>query len=127
MAKYHRILSGFDDVIMNFESALAEKVDCKLKEKDVLIQTDPIYITWLASLGISMANIANNHSHDCGEEAFWATPEVMGRYGVKAFGYEEEVIRDIRGNRFVFIGIDTLEDNPDLKMITQRITALTSS
>ena len=75
---YHRLFAGFDDVVINLESAVADTGSCPKSGKPTQMSTDPKIFTKLSALGISMANIANNHSHDCGTKLFKESMEKIG-------------------------------------------------
>lgn len=124
---YHRLFAGFDDVVINLESAVADTGSCPKSGKPTQMSTDPKIFTKLSALGISMANIANNHSHDCGTKLFKESMEKIGSWGIIPFWYDTIAFRHIRGNNFAFIGIDTIEDSPDLAKINKTIQSLTAS
>ena len=116
-SKYHRLLSWFDEVVVNLEAGIAEPGSCKKSWKTTQMWMDPDLFPWFRALGITMANIANNHSHDCGNKLFFENKDQFLSGWINPFWYDEIVFRKIRGNTFAFIGIDTIETKPDIEKI----------
>lgn len=127
LTKYHRLFSGYDEVVVNLESGIASDADCPRTSKSTQMWTDPKYLPWLHSFGITMANIANNHSHDCGKDRFDQSSTAFASGGIIDFGYDRVAFREIRGNRFAFIGVDTIERSLDETGTIDRIRSLTAS
>lgn len=125
--KYHRIFSGFDEVIVNFESWLANDANCPRTSKSTQMWTDPKNISWFHDIGVTLASVANNHSHDCWKNIFDASFEKFLSGWVTAFWYENVAYRTIRGNTYVFLGLDFIESRPDIAVESKRIAALTAS
>lgn len=127
ITKYHRLLSGFDEVVVNLEAGITEPGSCKKSWKTTQMWMDPNIFPWFRTLGITMANIANNHSHDCGNKLFLESKDRFLSGWIIPFWYDEIAFRKIRGNSFAFIGIDTIETKPDIEKIQKNIKNLTSS
>lgn len=125
--KYHRIFSGFDEVIVNFESGLASDSECPRTSKSTQMWTDPKYLPWFRDLGITLANIANNHSHDCGKKIFESSFPTFLSGGIMSFWYDRVALRTIRGNTYAFLAIETIESSPDIETESKRIASLTAS
>lgn len=125
--KYHRIFSGFDDVIVNFESGLASDAECPRTSKSTQMWTDPKYLPWFRDLGITLANVANNHSHDCGKKVFESSFSTFLSGGITSFWYDRVALRTIRGDTYAFFAIDTIESRPDIEAESKRIKDLTAS
>lgn len=125
--KYHRLFSGYDDVIVNLESGIASDTDCPRTSKSTQMWTDPKYLPWLHSLGITLANVANNHSYDCGKNIFEKSSLAFSSGGITDFGYSRVAFRDIRGNHFAFIGINTIEQPFNATGTIDQIRTLTAS
>ncbi len=126
-SKYHRLLSWFDEVVVNLEAGIAEPGSCKKSWKTTQMWMDPDLFPWFRALGITMANIANNHSHDCGNKLFFENKDQFLSGWINPFWYDEIAFRKIRGNTFAFIGIDTIETKPDIEKIQKNIENLTAS
>ena len=125
--KYHRVFSGFDDVIVNWESGVDASWSCQKSGKLTQMVTDPSVLGYFHSLGVTLANIANNHSHDCGKKAFASSiPEFLSG-GIVPFWYEHIAFRIIRGNHFAFIGINMIEQKVDFQKVEKTIQSLTAS
>lgn len=127
LTKYHRLLSGFDEVVVNLEAGIADPGSCIKSGKTTQMWMDPSLFFWFHELGITMANTANNHSHDCGNKLFLENKDRFLSGWITPFGYDEIAFRKIRGNTFAFIGIDTIETRPDIEKIQKNIQNLTSS
>lgn len=125
--KYHRLFSGYDDVIVNLESGIASDADCPRTAKSTQMWTDPKYLPWLHGLGITLANVANNHSHDCGKDVFEKSSSAFLSGGITDFGYSHVAFRSIRGDRFAFIGADTIDRPLDVTGTLDQIRSLTAS
>lgn len=119
--KYNKILTGFDDVIVNFESALSREQECIPSRKEVVLSTDPKYITWFHSLWITLANVANNHSHDCGKSAFENSEMLFKSGGIIPFWYDTVHYKTIRGNTYAYLGLDMIESQSDIPKIVDSI------
>lgn len=91
------------------------------------MSTDPAVFPYFHSLGITLANIANNHSHDCGKKLFDESFDRFLSGGITPFGYDTIAFREIRGNQYAFVGIDQIESHPDMEKIKKSIQSLTSS
>lgn len=76
---YHRLLSGFDDVVVSFDSVVATESEC------IQMWTEPSIFLWLHTLGITVANTANSHSHDCGKSAFEKMRNSFSSGGIASF------------------------------------------
>ena len=100
---YHRILTGFDDVIVNWESAIAPNESCEKSLKNTQMFTDPKVLPKFFSLGVTIASVANNHSHDCTKEQFDSIHSYFSAAKIQSFGYEKVLFREIRGAKYAFI------------------------
>ena len=125
--QYHRIFSWVDDVIINFESALSREKNCPDSGKEIQLSTNQKYLPWFRDLGITMVNIANNHSHDCGKKIFEESYDQFASQEISAFWYNYFVMRSIRGNTYVFLWIDTIEAHFDLENTKKQLITFTAS
>lgn len=125
--KYHRVFSWFDDVIVNWESGLVNSWSCEKSGKLTQMMTDSSMIEYFHTLWITLANVANNHSHDCGKKSFESSVSVFLSGGIMPFGYDQITFRTIRGNHFAFIGINMIEEKVNIQDSEKMIRALTES
>ena len=125
--KYHRVFSGFDDVIVNWESGIGNEKTCQKSGKTTQMWTHPNILSLFHTLGITLANIANNHSHDCGNNAFLESKHLFQSWWIDTFWYDDILVRKIRENTFAFIGIDFIEKKPDEEWIKNKIISMTAS
>lgn len=69
MNKYNRIGIGFDYFVANLEATFDTNT-CENKRQGIILRMKKDNLHKLTDIGISMFNLANNHSDDCGEENF---------------------------------------------------------
>jgi poly-gamma-glutamate capsule biosynthesis protein CapA/YwtB (metallophosphatase superfamily) len=66
------------------------------------------YAGFLASAGVTVLNVANNHSAQHGHSAFWATAELCRRSGIAVVGttadFTAAAVIQIGGRRIAFLG-----------------------
>lgn len=118
---YHRILSGFDGVVVNFESTIADTHTCLEDGKKIQIITKEENIKKLADIGINTVNIANNHTRDCGENIFQKMYDLFPKYGIDVVGENHDFIKTIYGKKYAFVSINTIEQKYDIDSSINRI------
>lgn len=89
--------------------------------------TDSSVIPYFHSLGVTLANVANNHSHDCGKKEFESSISGFLSGSIIPFGYEHIAFRNIRGIHFAFLGINLIEEKENLDQVYTTIRTLTAS
>lgn len=99
-------LQSRDFVLANLETPLAR--DCRIYG---YFMSDPGYAKAMARAGISMVNLANNHSFDAGEHGFLQTIDHLKDAGIlyTGAGDNREKARagtfvDVKGTRLGFLG-----------------------
>ena len=55
--------------------------------------------------------MANNHSHDYGEQSFQDTVNTLEENGIKTFGYDDTSVIEVKGVKIGFFGIYELDDH----------------
>lgn len=118
---YHRILSGFDGVVVNFESTIADTHTCIEDGKKIQIITKEENIKKLADIGINTVSIANNHARDCGENIFQKMYDLFPKYGIDVVGENHDFIKTIYGKKYAFVSINTIEQKYDIDSSINRI------
>ena len=61
---YHTKLYGFDFVGVNLETAIHDG-DCPADDRQVSLSSPPASLPILHQIGVTMVDVANNHSKDC--------------------------------------------------------------
>lgn len=92
--------------VINMESVLTDltvRVD-----KEFAFRADPEYVRILTGSSVEAANMANNHSHDYGEQSFTDTKELLEENDITTFGYDQTAIREVNGVKVGFSGINAL-------------------
>ncbi len=103
-------IKGFDVVIANLEGPIVEmrRADCQQKAYNFqFASTTPML---LKSIGITMVNIANNHSYDCYMKGFISTKKYLTNAGIDYVGDGELeksfVVKIIADKKVAFVGMD---------------------
>ncbi|HEC23126.1 MAG TPA: CapA family protein [Chloroflexi bacterium] len=104
-------LRAADLTLGNLESPIAE--DCPPNEVSTLFCADPRAVEGLAWAGFDGLSLANNHSHDRGDEGFEQTVALLEEAGIAAFYDQTVMVVEIRGVRIGVMGfmdVDRLLD-----------------
>lgn len=113
-----------DDLTMvNFEGTLTTH-DARA-EKKFAFKGDPEYASILSGSSVEAANVANNHSHDYGEQGFTDTLSTLEQADIAAFGYDDPVLATVKGIKVGLIGVNEIEKHEgEETQIRQNIKAL---
>lgn len=103
------IFSADDLTIANMEGTLTT-LDAR-EDKQFAFKAPPEYAGILTSGDIEAVNMANNHSHDYGEQSYTDTLTALDSEGIVHFGYEETAVMDIKGIKVGLVGIYELNDH----------------
>lgn len=103
------ILDQDDLSIINMEGTLT--TSDQRQDKLFAFKGEPEYVNILTEGSIEAANLANNHSHDYGEQSFLDTKETLQEAGITTFGYDETALLEIKGIKVGLIGIYELADH----------------
>lgn len=86
--------------------------DCILgTDEQFAFKGDPEFVKILTSSSVEAANMANNHSHDYGEQSFQDTVNTLEENGIKTFGYDDTSVIEVKGVKIGFFGIYELDDH----------------
>lgn len=96
------VLSADDYTVANLETAIIDSGTAV--EKEYRFRGKPEYLNILKQGGVECVTIANNHTHNYGDEGFASTKKYLAQYGIDFFGYETHLARNIKGVKFAFIG-----------------------
>jgi poly-gamma-glutamate synthesis protein (capsule biosynthesis protein) len=103
------ILEADDLSIINMEGPLTTSTTRGSDQFD--FKGDPSFVDILTDSSIEAANVANNHSHDYGDQGFTDTKETLENAGITTFGYDDTSIVTVKGVNVGLVGIYELYDH----------------
>ena len=103
------IFEGDDLTVANLEGTFTTSEN--RADKEYAFKADPSHISILTNSGIDAVNVANNHSHDYGDESYVDTLAGLDNAGIGRFGYENTLLLDVNGVRVGFTGICEYDEN----------------
>lgn len=103
------ILEEDDLSIVNMEGTLTEST--KRNGEKFAFKGDPEFVSILTGGSVEAATVANNHSHDYGEQGFEDTKNTLTAAGITPFGYDDTRIVTVKGIKVGLIGIYELYDH----------------
>lgn len=103
------IFQADDLTIVNMEGTLTEETE--RLDKQFAFKGEPAFVDILASSSVEAANMANNHSHDYGEQSFLDTVNVLEKNGIQTFGYDDTAILTVKDVKVGFFGIYELDNH----------------
>lgn len=106
--KVKDIFEADDLTVVNMEGTLTTSED--RQEKTFAFKGDPSYTAILTQGGVEAANLANNHSHDYGEQGYEDTIQYLEEAGIQTFGYDRTAVLDVKGVKVGLVGIYELKD-----------------
>lgn len=111
------ILDSDDLTIVNFEGTLTDSTD--RQEKSFNFKGKPEFSSILSSASVEAANVANNHSHDYGEQGFTDTVSHLQRENITVFGYDQTAVIEIKEVKVGLIGISNVYEQADAAQLLQ--------
>ena len=102
------IFTADDLTVANMEGTLTTS-DAR-QEKTIAFKGDPSYTEILTRGGVEATNLANNHSHDYGDQSYEDTIQYLEAAGITTFGYDRTAVMDVKGIKVGLIGIYELKD-----------------
>ena len=103
------IFQADDLTIINMEGTLTEETE--RLDKQFAFKGEPAFVDILASSSVEAANMANNHSHDYGEQSFLDTMNVLEKNDIQTFGYDDTAILTVKDLKVGFFGIYELDNH----------------
>lgn len=103
------ILEADDLSIINMEGPLTEST--ARNGELFAFKGDPEFVNILSGSSVEAANLANNHSHDYGEQSFTDTKKILEDAGISTFGYDDSAIVTVKGINVGLVGIYELHDH----------------
>lgn len=98
-----------DLTIINMEGTLTEETT--RSEKQFAFKGAPQFVDILTSSSVEAANVANNHSHDYGEQSFLDTVNILEKNNIKTFGYDDTAMITVKNIKIGLFGIYELDDH----------------
>ena len=102
------IFTADDLPVANMEGTLTTSND--RQQKTFAFKGDPSYTEILTRGGVEATNLANNHSHDYGDQSYEDTIQYLEAAGITTFGYDRTAVMDVKGIKVGLIGIYELKD-----------------
>ena len=102
------IFTADDFTVANMEGTLTTSND--RQQKTFAFKGDPSYTEILTQGGVEATNLANNHSHDYGDQSYEDTIQYLEAAGITTFGYDRTAVMDVKGIKVGLIGIYELKD-----------------
>ena len=102
------IFNADDLTVANMEGTLTTSND--RQQKTFAFKGDPSYTEILTRGGVEATNLANNHSHDYGDQSYEDTIQYLEAAGITTFGYDRTAVMDVKGIKVGLIGIYELKD-----------------
>lgn len=103
------IFSSDDLTIANLEGTLTDSTS--RADKLYAFKAPQEFIGILSGSSVEAVNMANNHSHDYGDQSFTDTLNAVDSAGITHFGYEETAVIEVKGIKVGLIGIYELYDH----------------
>lgn len=110
LEKVKPIFAADDLTVVNFEGPLTESTE--KEDKSFAFKGHAEYASVLTEGAVEAANLANNHSHDYGDEGFDDTKTALDQAGITHFGYEDVAIVEVGGVKVGLTGQFTVYENP---------------
>ena len=107
------IFDSDDYTVVNMEGTLTES-DSR-QDKTFAFKGPAEYTDILKSGNIEAASLANNHSHDYGDQSYTDTIEALDAAGITNFGYDRIAYADVKGIKVALIGTYMLAEGLDIK------------
>ena len=89
------IFEADDLTIVNMEGTLTDETD--RQDKTFAFKGAGEYAQVLTEGSVEAANLANNHSHDYGDQSYIDTIGYLGSDGIISFGYDRTSVMDVNG------------------------------
>jgi poly-gamma-glutamate capsule biosynthesis protein CapA/YwtB (metallophosphatase superfamily) len=106
-----------DLTLVNMEGPLT--LANKREEKTFAFKGDPSYVEVLRQGSVEAASMANNHSYDYGEKAYWDTFSILADHGITPFGYGDSQLIRVKGIPIGLIGINDLTGGAEAQLMTE--------
>jgi D-alanyl-D-alanine dipeptidase len=125
------VLSQDDLTIANLETTLSvetEKAEKYDYGNNYWFLGKPEYANILRAGSVEAVNLANNHTYDYGQAGYDSTREALKAAGVEYFGYNDVLVKEIKGIKIGMIGFNQLgryEEGLDMDVFKKEVKELT--
>ena len=102
------IFEADDLTIVNMEGTLTEET--ARQDKTYAFKGPAEYTQILTDGDVEAANLANNHSHDYGDQSYTDTIAALDAAGITNFGYDRTAVMDVNGVKVGLVGTYELAD-----------------
>jgi gamma-polyglutamate biosynthesis protein CapA len=102
-------LRSADITFINLETPLVN--NCPLTNEGMIFCGDPRNVEGLVFSGVDIANIANNHMENYGEQGLNDTLETLRLKGITPSGISGAVYKNVKGINFAFLGYSDFSSN----------------
>lgn len=102
------IFEADDLTIVNMEGTLTEAT--ARQDKTYAFKGPAEYTQILTDGDVEAANLANNHSHDYGDQSYTDTIAALDAAGITNFGYDRTAVMDVNGVKVGLVGTYELAD-----------------
>lgn len=101
-------IKSADITFINLETPLLNK--CLVTQEGMSFCGDAGNVEGLVLAGVDVANLANNHAGNYGEDGVEETKEVLMKNGIDVTGVEKNnlLVKDVRGLKFAFLGYNDI-------------------
>ena len=100
-----------DLTVVNFEGPLTEGTE--KADKSFAFKGHAEFAEVLSAGSVEVADLANNHSRDYGDQGFLDTERALDQEGVTHFGFEDVALVEVSGVKVGFTGLFTVYENPE--------------
>lgn len=107
------IFESDDLTVANFEGTLTSSEERNMEK--FAFKAPAEYVNILTEGSVEAVTLANNHSHDYGDQGFADTKENLKAAGITTFGYNETALVDVKGVKVGLVGIYELRDHLERK------------
>ena len=120
MKKVKSVFEQDDLTIGNLEGPLTTAT--KSADKRYIFKGKPEYAEILTEGDFEIVSLANNHSADYFEKGRTETKDVLDSYGIDHFGYENVLIKEVKGKKIGFIGYSFASNESYPKSVKEDVT-----
>lgn len=102
LEKVKPAFSSDDLTVINMEGTLTTADN--RADKTFAFKADPSYVDILKNASVEAANVANNHSHDYGDQSLTDTINTLENAGIRHFGYNDVALLNVNGIKVGLVG-----------------------
>jgi poly-gamma-glutamate synthesis protein (capsule biosynthesis protein) len=107
------LFSADDLTVVNMEGTLTTSTT--RADKTYAFKGDAEYTQVFTTSSVEAASVANNHSHDYGDQSYTDTINAMEAAGIPTFGYDRIAYMDVKGVKVALIGTYELAEGLGIK------------